>query len=266
MRDLVSADVYPIKPAGSTDIPKVIIQYWNDPDSIPEDVQACIDSWHQLSPLGFSHRLFGDSTARAFIATNFEPRHVHAFDRCNHPAMRADFFRLCFILTSGGFYVDADDVYHGRGVQALFNDGQLKLQPLCYEISTDSMVDPFEAAKEQNSDNYIFYVNNNPLLAPAGHPLVEHALERATTSLLGAAENDRDIQSLTGPGNLTTCLVEYVIETERAGGTPTLRLVYDWDRIATSKWPLSYRSDLRNWRQWVQAPTPQTQDSDKASR
>jgi hypothetical protein len=24
----------------------------------------------------------------------------------------------------------------------------------------------------------------------------------------------------------------------------------DWDEVATSRWPLSYRDDERNWRHW----------------
>jgi hypothetical protein len=36
---------------GST--PKTIIQFWNDMDKIPQDVQDCMDSWKTLASSGF---------------------------------------------------------------------------------------------------------------------------------------------------------------------------------------------------------------------
>ena len=63
--------------------------------------------------------------------------------------MRADYFRLCFIMKVGGFYVDADDIYQGLSVEELLVDGCLKLQPLCYEVATDSMVDPVSSAQSE---------------------------------------------------------------------------------------------------------------------
>ena len=50
--------------------------------------------------------------------------------------MRCDYFRLCFMARNGGFYVDADEVYQDVDCEYLFEDGRLKLQPLCYEMST----------------------------------------------------------------------------------------------------------------------------------
>ena len=86
--------------------------------------------------------MFDDNKARRFIEGNFEHAHVIAFDRCYHPAMRCDFFRLCYILRHGGFYVDADEVYKGAGCEFLFQDAKVKLQPLCYDLSTNQMVPP----------------------------------------------------------------------------------------------------------------------------
>lgn len=38
-------------------IPRVLIQFWNDGKSIPLDVQECIESWRPLEEQGFK-RLF----------------------------------------------------------------------------------------------------------------------------------------------------------------------------------------------------------------
>lgn len=201
--------------AGSHPAPsRRIVQFWDDLSTIPEDVRACMDSWAPLEAAGYTREVFGDAEARCFIRHHFESRHLLAFERCGHPAMRSDYFRLCFMQRGGGLYVDADDVYQGVGLGHLFQDGLLKLQPLCYDIESDSMVAPAQAAARPQGRR-IFYVNNNPIAAPAGHPVIVRALERATAAL-GAGEGGRDVQSLTGPGNLTASLIEHAVETERA--------------------------------------------------
>lgn len=231
-------------------IPRLLVQYWDDPDGTPPDVQACIDSWTVGTLGGFERLLYDDISARDFIGLRFSGRHLAAFDRCDHPAMRADYFRLCFISLNGGLYVDADDEYVGGDLSALLDTGRLLIQPLCYRTSMDSMVDPMEAASSAD-DDLIFYVNNNPIAAPPGHPVISAALEQATRRLTERNGGDRDIQSLTGPGNLTEALVRHSIELGNVGLEPDFSLLHPWDRYAVSKWPLDYRSDERNWRHWV---------------
>ena len=74
--------------------------------------------------LGFDHLLFDAEEAREFIERQLGPRHEEAYSKCYHPAMQSDYFRLCYIYVEGGCYVDADDVYRGRSIEHLFDDGQ----------------------------------------------------------------------------------------------------------------------------------------------
>lgn len=231
-------------------IPRVLVQYWDDPDGTPADVQMCIDSWASVTLQGFQRLLYDDISARDFIALRFDRRHIVAFDRCDHPAMRADYFRLCFISLNGGLYIDADDEYVGSDLSALLDTSKLLIQPLCYQISTDSMVDPM-AVVSSSDDDLIFYVNNNPIAAPSGHPVISAALEQATRRLTERNGEDRDIQSLTGPGNLTEALVRHSIELDSTRIEADFSLLRRWDEYSVSKWPLDYRSDERNWRHWV---------------
>jgi hypothetical protein len=251
MRWLIAAQPMAQRAAPTRSTPRVLVQFWDDLASIPDDVQTCIDSWDPLESAGFERRLFDDAAAYRFLAAHFTPRHLDAFARCRHPAMRADYFRLCFILNVGGMYVDADDEYHGADLEHLLCDGLLRLQALCYDIPSDSMLDVSRASEGESSADQIFYVNNNPLIAPPAHPLIAAALERSTVHLLAATEQDRDIQSLTGPGNLTASLVAHAVRAATAGETRDFELLTDWGSIAVSKWPLEYRTDERNWRNWV---------------
>jgi mannosyltransferase OCH1-like enzyme len=239
-------DVVPA--AFSTKTPKTIVQFWDDLNQLPADVGECILSWRKLDTQGFEIRLFDNGGARDFIARTLGPRYEKAYRRCYHPAMQSDYFRLCYILVEGGCYLDVDDVHRGPPIEDLFNDGRMRIQPLCYDIATDQMVPPSVFTEPgANASTWIFYFNNNPLLAGPGHPIIERTLANATETLERAAGGELpEIQSTTGPGNLTRAVFELAMEqgeTERA-----LLILRDWEDIATSKWPLSYRCDARNWR------------------
>ena len=227
---------------------RTIVQFWDDLGRLPKDVQECIDSWSTLAEQGIRLLLFDDHGARNFIAQRLGPRYENAYQRCYHPAMRSDYFRLCYILLEGGCYVDVDDVHHGPSIEYLFEDGRLKLQPLCYDVATDSMISPSVFMKSNaNMSTWIFYFNNNPLVADRCHPVVKRALANATEALERPTSTEMpEIQSTTGPGNLTKAIFE--LASEHADTALGLVVLHDWESVATSKWPLSYRADARNWR------------------
>jgi hypothetical protein len=76
---------------------------------------------------------------------------------------------------------------------------------------------------------------------------LERALARATVSLLGDKATP-EIQSTTGPGNLTAVLAAHARESELLGTAPDFELLLDWEATAEPCWDLAYRSDSRNWR------------------
>ena len=238
----VASSVFARKP------PKRIVQFWDDLDRLPGDVGECIETWRKIEEHGVERLLFDKHQAREFILRRLGSRHQQAFDKCYHPAMQSDYFRLCYILVEGGCYVDTDDVYDGSQIQHLFSDGRLKLQPLCYDVATNMMVPPSLFTKPgANAASWIFYFNNNPLIAGSQHPLIDRALAQATLSLEKDVTNDLpEIQSTTGPGNLTKSIFDAV--TENGEIKRTLLVLRDWENIAESRWDLSYRNDPRNWR------------------
>lgn len=143
-----------------------------------------MDSWKKLERFGFELQVFDEKSARDFIRIHLGSRHERAFDKCYHPSMKSDYFRYSYIFAEGGFYVDADDVYHGESLDHLFTDGRLKLQPFCYDIATAKMVPPSIFANPGATQlSWIFYFNTTPLIAVRNHPIIERALLNATTSL-----------------------------------------------------------------------------------
>jgi mannosyltransferase OCH1-like enzyme len=251
MRQLLATSSGAPRAADQATAPRVLVQFWDDASAVPGDVQACLDSWTPLEAAGFERMLFDDTSARRFIEEHFSERHVLAFDRCSHPAMRADYFRLCFMLQVGGLYIDADDENQGADVEPLITGGLLRLQPLVYDIPSDSMVNVARALEAIGEAERIFYVNNNPIVAGPGHPVIAGALERASVVLLAANKTNPDIQSLTGPGNLTASLVAHAACLKANGEVLDFELLTQWDTVAISKWPLAYRADARNWRNWM---------------
>jgi mannosyltransferase OCH1-like enzyme len=238
----------PIRDWSAEGTPRTIVQFWHNPQELPGDVKECITSWVRWSKNGFTHRLFDEHTARAFIGDSLDARHKLAFDRCYHPAMQADYFRLCYLVVEGGFYVDADDVCVGTHIDWLFNDSRLKVQPLCYDVASGTMVHPSAFLPiDAFSPSWIFYFNNNPLIAARRHPIIEHALQQATHLLEHASEDVLpEIQATTGPGNLSKSIFE--LGTMSRNVENDLVVLGNWDSLAVSRWPLSHRGDARNWR------------------
>lgn len=238
----------PVPAAFSSGPRRTIVQFWDDLKRLPGDVSECIESWKKLETRGFDVRLFDNNGARELIATRLGPRHENAYGKCYHPAMQSDYFRLCYIFVEGGCYLDADDVHNGPAIERLFDDGRLKIQPLCYDVETDSMVPPKVFAEPgADAPTWIFYFNNNPLLAAPGHPVIERALAKATAALERATDGELpEIQSTTGPGNLTQSIFELAHQSRAT--CSALLVLRDWEEFASSRWPLGYRRDARNWR------------------
>lgn len=240
--------------ATATRPPREIVQFWDDSNCLPTDVGDCMESWRPLTARGFKLILFDYDGARDFIAQRLGARHVGAYSNCYHPAMQSDYFRLCYLFVEGGCYVDADDVYSGRPIEHLFEDGLLKIQPLCYDTSTDEMIRPGVFTEPAaNAPTWIFYFNNNPLIARRRDPLIGRTLMSATIALERVTPGKLpEIQSTTGPGRLTKSIFDHC--KQRSDIADTLVVLRDWEEIATSKWPLSYRQDARNWRLSNQQP------------
>lgn len=250
VRQLVQCPKLPpsAAPLDATRTPKRIVQFWDDLGRLPQDVRECMESWRDLERLGFELQLFDETSAREFIRTHLGSRYDNAFCKCYHPSMKSDYFRYAYIFVKGGFYIDADDVFHGKPIDHLFTDGRLKLQPFCYDITKAQMVSPSSFVNPgANQSSWIFYFNTTPLIAVRKHPIIGRALLNATTSLEQHSDDELpEVQATTGPGNLTRSVFEIV--RDMSCPEELLLVVQDWEKTSTSKWPLSYRNDARNWR------------------
>lgn len=228
-------------------IPKQIVNFWDDLSSLPQDVKECMDTWRILEDSGYKIQVFDEDLAKEFISIHLGDRYVQAFNKCYHPSMKSDYFRYSYIYIKGGFYIDCDDVYHGKSIDHLFNDGRLKLQPFCYDIETSQMISASKFVKRgANKWGWIFYFNTTPLIASSKHPIVEQVLLNATIALENNQNELPEVQATTGPGILTTSIQEII--SKEINPEDIMLVLHDWEDISSSKWNLSYRNDQRNWR------------------
>ena len=85
----------------------------------------------------------------------------------------------------------------------------------------------YESGKKREDDNFI-----------------KRALKTATENLL--KKLDRDFQAISGPGNLVNSIIWCYIKDKNF--YKNIEILTDWDEKVVSKWPLDYRNDMRNWR------------------
>ncbi|MBS0641987.1 MAG: hypothetical protein JSS43_19150, partial [Proteobacteria bacterium] len=202
-------------------IPRNLVQFWDD--DVPADISVLMQSWQDLNP-DFRYILFNSVTANAYITAHHGAEVAMAFRRSREPAQRADLFRLAFLATEGGFYVDADDRC---------------LQPL------QSFV-PAGATLALYQENY-GTLGNNFIGAVPGHPVLLRALADAT---LAINRGDREmIWLLTGPGLLTRAFATVAADNPGFLRSPDLHVMELWEiqRVIGLHCPARYKRTKQHW-------------------
>lgn len=236
----------------SSPVPRVLVQYWDEPE-VPDDVAKCLASWAPLESRGFTRLLFDRNRARGFIHDAHGDGHAAAFDAAPHPAARSDYFRLCYLAVHGGWYVDADDQFREVDIGILLPPRGLRVQALCYDIDAGNTIDPRAALQSSDTRNVIHYVNNNPIIARPGHPIITEALRVATVTLNQHARipgTHFDIQATAGPGLLTLIIAKYGLGSPLTTTELDVEIRTDWDAFAQPVWDLTYRQSGYDWRAW----------------
>jgi len=93
-------------PDSAAHIPRVIAHYWQGPHG-PATTRARAQ-WARLHP-HFRQHVFDDTTAAVWMHQNFGADMAQRFIALGHAALRADLFRLCWVLRQGGLFADLDE-------------------------------------------------------------------------------------------------------------------------------------------------------------
>ena len=201
-----------------------ILQFWDTPE-VPADVAKGIATWRSLP--GGRHLLFDEHRAREFLHETYGIECARIFDLCPHPAIKSDYFRLGWIASQGGMYVDADE----------------------------AMLDGFSDIAGQFANRLVlrFYSNqatghfiNGLISAPAGSPTIVAAFEEASRRI--TKNPDAHVLTLAGPGMLTDVVLSQfkrgVLEDAivMTNGFVRRKVLVGLDA--------SYKSDERSWHNW----------------
>ncbi len=231
--------------------PLSVVQFWDTAEP-PADVLAFMDRWVALYP-GRYHR-FSAASARAFIEAHFPEAFAIAYGKCWHPAMQADFFRLCYLYRNGGAYIDADEVPTGRLPEFdLAGDHFLALRPFIHAFDNGEKVGLRQAAYVDNQASHAgaeVYFNNSPILCSPRNPVVYLALVRAKSLLLSGRAEKLGIHDSTGPTTLSLAVVIHLLMCGTSGRRPVDVMSLDWDfyaRVGMEN-ELAYKLDDRDWR------------------
>lgn len=155
-----------------------IVQYW-DCESPPDYIVALTETFRLENP-DTQHILFDRSSAEQFIADRFGPREAAAFRTCAVPAMQSDYLRYCAVFALGGIYCDV---------------GYRCIAPLhtFFDDCGDGRL--FQRPAGQVVNGFFGF-------AAAGHPLLELAVELATTNI--ERRSGDHVWQATGPAIFTT--------------------------------------------------------------
>jgi hypothetical protein len=220
-------------PGSQEKLPRRIVQFW-DQETIPADVAACMATWRAIPD--FEYLLFDEVRARDFIRTEYEGRHLEAYDLCNHPAMKSDFFRLAWLYRHGGVYIDADDACEGPNLDRLFReDGIFRLRSATF--------------RKNPSDAPATIFNNNPIFSLPNDDILRKALERATMIMLSLGKRDfYNMLVITGPLNLSIAVYATALDCIANDAEFRFCPIIGWDEQAKKSGQMAYQKTKRNWR------------------
>lgn len=88
-------------------IPRIVHQTWFEElnaEAYP-NMSRLVESFKQS---GWEYRFYTDDAAAAFLRTHFPPAVLDAYQALTPGAFKADLFRYCVLLISGGVYADVD--------------------------------------------------------------------------------------------------------------------------------------------------------------
>lgn len=232
--------------------PYKIMQFWDKTD-IPNDVLEFMSRWQTRYKDRYVR--FDDQSAQLFILNHFGGNIMDAYRRCWHPAMKSDYFRLCYLLVEGGCYIDADETPLSALPSLNLAEGPLlALRAFArvphqegghQDISISDLVSAGDVPFGTEA-----YFNNAPIFASAGNPIIALALARATDIILSGRSGTMSLHDITGPTNLSLSVLVHFMQSGVDHSTLSKVISLDWLTFAHvgSQSELDYKNDQRDWR------------------
>mmetsp|Transcript_68412 Transcript_68412/g.125661 ORF Transcript_68412/g.125661 Transcript_68412/m.125661 type:complete len:322 (-) Transcript_68412:30-995(-) len=219
--------------------------------------QMRIQEWILANP-GLEYVFMDDEAARKYLLQSWGERHAAAFDKLKVGAIKADFFRICYLAGEGGFYADLDNEPGEVSLEELRETGaQVVVPEQC--AFTDAAVPPCTDGYDPFVWNaFLGSVPRNPVLSD----LVESALyniENCLRPRLTTVPDPRlqaiwDTLSIAGPSLLRPLLHAPgglnlpVLKNELKSNTAMMRTPNGTLRkVSTAAWTSAHFDDKDHW-------------------
>ncbi|MDR1461500.1 MAG: hypothetical protein LBI78_07640 [Campylobacteraceae bacterium] len=169
-----------------------IFAFWDQPIP-PTEVLDAVSSWKNISS---ENSLYDDESAKKLISNNFDKIVLQAYEKCYHPAMKSDLFRLCRLYANGGLYIDADEKMVGYAGHLFNLMNKMKLKILF-------VVDEYPK---------IALINNKAFCAVSNCNLILNIINKIVNNIFSSKEDKKNIPFITGPHAVTKILKEEILK------------------------------------------------------
>ncbi|MCO5978609.1 glycosyltransferase [Ideonella oryzae] len=228
-------------PPPAVTISRRVMQFWDRHP--PTQIQTLLDRTRDLcSSASVEYVFFDEPRARAHLVEHLAPSIVEAFDLAVHPAMKCDVFRLAWLYSVGGHYVDADIVLRP-------NLGQL------FELPGTCLVYQWDSRGLSNLCNWL-------IGGHAGDPSLRRAMEVTADNVSRQCRQDpqaalKNILGVSGPGIFTRAVASDLQRRRSADSQDassvrieTVSRAHQLIELGPTylKAALGYKSDARHWR------------------
>lgn len=209
------------EPCAQGPIPLQICQFWDDAQP-PVEIVRYMESWRETHS-DWRYERFDLQSASVYLSAHFPAKVIRSFQKAQDAAMKADIFRLAWLLRNGGYYVDADD--RCLASMQTLSSGSERL--VLHQEDLGS-------------------IGNNFIGCVAGHPAIAQILDAAIEAVL---RGDADVVWLsTGPGLVSRQLANFFIRHEFSWENGEVRILdrHELVQVAAIHCQSSYKQSDRD--------------------
>lgn len=217
-----------------------VIQYWDiEPD---KQILALLENNRQLCEKNnINWCLFNERSAFRFLESEFGRRYAAAFQKCFHPAMKADLFRYAYTYKNGGMWLDADFALIGSPYPLLS-----LTRPVFWQRNT----------VRRNIANSFFI--STPLCGIVGSALEMSVRNIENEQLMRQCRRDRSVMPIAGPPVLEHAVAEGIYSILTNNVSVSLPKIVDemiFDQFVVNGGgflgePLNYKMSKKSWQYW----------------
>lgn len=216
-------------------IPKILIQFWHDPSSLPEIISHAMEATKEQNR-DYKYIFADDEFMYKFISARYQDSVLQLYRHNRIPASRADLARLMLLYEYGGFYVDASMELTGSLDQ--FNGSGTDLFIVLRDDAERHKANP----KKANAINGFIGVKPKS-------DFIKWCIERVIRNLV-TGENNQKVNISTGPNIINQALIEMseMMCVKKVGMKELLNDFLIYRRVAgvSNKWTSIQRDGIIN--------------------